>query len=336
MKLLFKILISFCFAVSLSGQGKIIIKMATLAPEGSIWHGKLVEMGQKWSEVTDGKVILRIYPGGVVGDERDMIRKMRIGQIHAAAVTTEGLSELNPDVYALLIPLLFDNYEDVDWIRERLSDDLIKGINESGFEFLFWIDVGWAYWFTRDPIHYPEDLKSMKIFNWAGDYKTAEIWRKGGFHPVPLAAIDVLTGLQTGLIDAIGTNPIVALSSQYFGPAKHMLNMKWGLIFGGIVIDSRIWKKIDLVHQESMLKIANEIRVQQQSETRYDDQKAIDVMKEYGLVIHEPTDEEREHWKTYVKTWYPDLKRSFIPEEIFERVLQLKREKEELDALNSK
>jgi len=85
-----------------------------------------------------------------------------------------------------------------------------------------------------------------------------------------------------------------------------------------------------------MLKIANEIRVQQQSETRYDDQKAIDVMKEYGLVIHEPTDEEREHWKTYVKTWYPDLKRSFIPEEIFERVLQLKREKEELDALNSK
>jgi len=270
MKLLFKILISFCFAVSLSGQGKIIIKMATLAPEGSIWHGKLVEMGQKWSEVTDGKVILRIYPGGVVGDERDMIRKMRIGQIHAAAVTTEGLSELNPDVYALLIPLLFDNYEDVDWIRERLSDDLIKGINESGFEFLFWIDVGWAYWFTRDPIHYPEDLKSMKIFNWAGDYKTAEIWRKGGFHPVPLAAIDVLTGLQTGLIDAIGTNPIVALSSQYFGPAKHMLNMKWGLIFGGIVIDSRIWKKIDLVHQESMLKIANEIRVQQQSETRYE------------------------------------------------------------------
>lgn len=323
-------------AASLSGQGKIVIKMATLAPEGSVWHGKLVEMGQKWTEATDGKVVLRIYPGGVVGDERDMIRKMRIGQIHAAAVTTEGLSELNPDVYALLIPLLFDNYEDVDWVRKQISGDLIKGINQSGFEFLFWVDVGWAYWFTRDQIRYPEDLKSMKIFNWAGDYKTAEIWRKGGFHPVPLAAIDVLTGLQTGLIDAIGTNPLVALSSQYFGPANHMLNMKWGLIFGGIVIDSRIWEKIDAKHQKSMLKIADEIRVQQQTETRYDDQKAIDVMKEYGLVIHEPSDEEREHWKTYVKTWYPDLKQSFIPEEIFNRVLQLKSEKEELDALNSK
>ena len=101
-----KFILIFVFATQLMGK-KIIIKMATLAPEGTEWHGMLIEMGQKWKEVTDGTVELRIYPGGVVGDERDMIRKIRIGQIHAAAVTTEGLSELNPDIYSLIIPLHF-------------------------------------------------------------------------------------------------------------------------------------------------------------------------------------------------------------------------------------
>ena len=110
-----KFILIFLFATQLMGK-KTVIKMATLAPEGTKWHGMLVEMGQKWSEATDGNVELRIYPGGVVGDERDMIRKIRIGQIHAAAVTTEGLSELNQDIYSLIIPLLFDDWDDVDWI----------------------------------------------------------------------------------------------------------------------------------------------------------------------------------------------------------------------------
>ncbi|MCJ7800813.1 MAG: TRAP transporter substrate-binding protein DctP, partial [Candidatus Marinimicrobia bacterium] len=151
---------------------KTIIKMATLAPEGTKWHGMLVEMGQKWSEATDSNVELRIYPGGVVGDERDMIRKIRIGQIHAAAVTTEGLSELNPDIYSLVIPMLFDDWDDVDWIRERIEDDLISGIEKNGFKLLTWTDVGWVKWFTKEPMKFPEDLKGMKIFNWAGEYQT--------------------------------------------------------------------------------------------------------------------------------------------------------------------
>jgi TRAP-type C4-dicarboxylate transport system substrate-binding protein len=312
-----------------------VIKLATLAPEKTDWHGKLVEMGLRWEQATNGAVKLRIYPSGVVGDERDMIRKIRLGQIHAAAITTEGLSELNPEVYAYLIPMLFNNYEDVDWVREQISPGLVKGINESGFTVLYWVDVGWAYWFCTEAIHIPEDLKNMKIFNWAGDFKTAEIWRKGDFHPVPLALIDVMSGLQTGLIDAVPANPLVALSMQWFALANHMLELKWGLVTGGIVIDNRIWDKILPEHQKTMLEIASEIGEEQQLENRYDDQNAIEIMKEHGLTVYTPSTEEFELWKSFVESWYPNIRGTLIPEKIFDIVIDLKKQKDELSGLSN-
>ncbi|MEE9189353.1 MAG: TRAP transporter substrate-binding protein DctP [Candidatus Neomarinimicrobiota bacterium] len=325
--------ISILILTAVQAQQVTVIKLATLAPEGTDWHGKLVEMGIRWQKATNGAVKLRIYPSGVVGDERDMIRKIRLGQIHAAAITTEGLSELNPEVYAYLVPMLFNNYEDVDWVREQISPELVKGINKSGFTLLYWVDVGWAYWFSAEAIRVPEDLKKMKIFNWAGDFKTAEIWRKGGFNPVPLALIDVLSGLQTGLIDAVTTSPLISLSMQWFGVANHMLDLKWGLVTGGIVIDNRVWDKIRPEHQNIMLEIASEIGDEQQLKNRYEDQNAINVMKEYGLTVYTPTVEEFAQWKSFVESWYPNIRGTFIPAKIFDRVIELKKQKDELSGL---
>jgi len=325
-----KIIFILLFAAQLMGK-KTIIKMATLAPEGTKWHGMLIEMGQKWEKVTGGQVKLRIYPGGVVGDERDMIRKIRIGQIHAAAVTTEGLSELNNDIYALNIPMLFTDWEEVDWIRDRIEDDLIDGFEKSGFKLLTWTDVGWIHWFTTEPMKMPKDLKKMKIFNWAGEFHTYQLWKKGGFNAVQLASIDILSGLQTGLINAIGTNPMVALASQWFGIANNMLDMRWGLLTGGIVIDKRTWDKIDPEHQQKMLEIVAEIDQEQKLTGRYLDSESIDVMKKYGLKEYKLTAEEIKYWQNYVKKWYPDIRGSYVPAKIFDKVVALKNEKSQLE-----
>ena len=310
--------------------GKTLIKMATLAPEGTNWHGMMVEMGQKWQKETNGDVKLRIYPSGVVGDERDMIRKMRIGQIHAAAISLEGLSELNPDVYAFYIPLLLKNYDDLDWYRNQIADILTKGIEESGFKLLFWADVGWAHWFTKEPVRVPNDLKKSKIFTWSGDFKSTELWKKGGFNPVPLAATDVLTGLQSGLVDAIATTPLFSLSSQWFGIANHMLNLKWGVLSAAIVVDLRTWNKISEKNQQIILDISEETAFKHQNENRYDDQNAIDMMIEHGLNVHSPTDAEREEWDQFIREWYPTLRGTYVPEDIFDKMMELKKERQRL------
>lgn len=307
----------------LPAKKRIIIKMATLAPEGTDWHGMLVEMGQKWTKATDGNVILRIYPSGVVGDERDMIRKMRIGQIQAAAITTEGLSELNPDVNSFIIPLLFDGYDDVDYLRSQIGDELKQGIENNGFQLLYWADVGWAYWFSKGPIRTPADLKSKKIFTWAGDYQAANLWKKGGFTPVPLASIDVLSGLQTGLIDAVGTNPLVALSMQWFGIANQMTYIKWGLLTAGMVVDNATWNKIPVEYREVMFEIARETGIRHQQFNRFKDDEAIAVMKKHGLVVHNLTQSEKDQWKDLIVQWYPEIRGSFVPAAIFDKAVNL-------------
>jgi TRAP-type C4-dicarboxylate transport system substrate-binding protein len=329
LKHLFKNTIFLMIVISvLTAEKRTIIKMATLAPEGTDWHGMLVEMGQRWKTATDGNIILRIYPGGVVGDERDMIRKMRIGQIHAAAITTEGLSEINPDVNVYIIPMLFDGYDDVDWFRNKIGKRLEDGIKENGFTPLLWADVGWAHWFTVKPIRYPKDLKKAKIFTWAGDYKTAELWGKGGYMSVPLASIDILSGLQTGLIDAIGVTPIAALASQWFGIANHMLEIKWGLLTSSIIIDNRVWNRIPSGYQKSILKISQEIGDRHQKIYRYDDEKAIEIMKEHGLVVHPQSVEDHLFWKSHLKTSYPDIRGTFVPEDIFDQAIELMEQRE--------
>ena len=159
-------ILSFLTVLLLSGNvqaKKIIIKMATLAPEGTEWHGLLVELGQEWKNATNGDVRLRIYPGGVVGDERDMVRKIRIGQIHGAALTTEGMTEVNEYFTAFNYPLLFQDYDDVDYVRRQLSSELYGESEKNGFKLLTMIDIGWVYWFSTDPVYTPSDLKKTKI-----------------------------------------------------------------------------------------------------------------------------------------------------------------------------
>jgi len=334
MKLWIKFLLYFVI-VGLIFPKKTIIKMATLVPEGTDWHGMLVEMGQKWQIATDGQIILRIYPGGVVGDERDMIRKIRIGQIHAAAVSTEGLSEINIHANSFVLPMLFDDYDDVDWMRNQLKDDLEAGMRENGFEVLMWADVGWAKWFTSEPIRYLDDLKEMKIFSWAGDYRGQELWGQAGFQVVPLASIDILSGLQTGLINALSTTPLYALSQQWFSSANYMLDINWGILTAGVIIDKRIWNRISTENQQKMKGIAVEIGMRHQNTTRYMDEEAIRVMEEYGLTIHRPTQEELNHWKNYIRSWYPEMRGSYIPEDTYDRVMELMIQKDSLDALRS-
>tara|TARA_B100001173_G_scaffold84847_1_gene72613 strand:- start:15 stop:1016 length:1002 start_codon:yes stop_codon:yes gene_type:complete len=318
----------FCLMSQLIWAKKIVIKMATLAPEGTEWHGLLVELGQQWKVVTDGDVRLRIYPGGVVGDERDMIRKMRIGQIHGAAISNEGMTEINPYFTTFYMPMMYQSYDEVDFVRDRLSNELLNKTEENGFKILTMVDVGWAYWFSTEPIYTPDDLKNNKIFIWAGDYKSAQLYEKHGYQPVPLAMTDVLSGLQTGLITSLGFNPLYALAQQLFGIADNMLDMKWGNLTAAIIIDLKTWNKIKPEHQESMLSVAKSIGDGFQQKNRYDSDKSVEVMKKYGLKVNTPTPEQVKIWDELIKSMGPDIRGSLIEENAFDRLMEIKKEME--------
>ena len=317
-----KILVIILF-LSIGFSRKTVIKLATLAPEGSEWHGMLLSMGQEWKKATKKSVNLRVYPGGIIGDERDMVRKMRIGQIHAAAITTEGLTEIVPEFSAYYVPLAFQDSEDIMAVTESLLPDLEKKLEDQGFKLLHLGELGWAYWFTSKPIKTPSDLKAMKIFTWAGDFKWERLWEKAGYNPVPLASVDILSGLQTGLINSFSTIPLYALSQQSFGIANHMLDLKWGILMAGIVIDKRVWQKISKKYQENLIGITKSIQNKQKNLNKNAEQESIKAMQEYGLKVHSIGKNDLDLWKDEVAKMAPELRGNIIPSKIYDKVIEL-------------
>lgn len=308
------------------GKGAPIIKMGTVAPEGSSWHRIFRTMGEEWKQAPGGGVILRIYAGGVLGDEPDMVRKMRIGQIQAAALTTAGLADIDNAVAALQIPMMFRSYEELDHVRERLRPALEKRLEGKGFIVLNWGDAGWVMFFAKEAFATPDDLKKRRLFVWAGDNAALEIWKAAGFLPVPLASTDVLPGLQTGLIDAFDTTPLVALSSQWFGLAPHMLDLEWAPLVGATVVTKKAWSAIPPGTRAALLESAAKAGDRLKGEIRAANQEAIEAMRKRGLKIHPASPEVEDAWRRAAEGAYPRIRGGIVPRPMFDEVGRLRDE----------
>ena len=309
-----------------AAQDTLIVKLGTSAPEGSSWDQIFKEMGEKWKQATGGTVALRIYPGGVLGDEPDLVRKMRVGQIQAGALTAAGLSAIDASVAALQIPMMYHSYDELDYVRERLRPTLEKRLLERDFVVLNWGDAGWVMFFAREPFATPDDVRKMKLFVWAGDNDAVELWKTAGFHPVPLPATEILTGLQTGLINAFDTTPLLALSSQWFGLAPHMLDLRWAPLVGATVMTKKTWDRIPSGARPAVLKAAAEAGERLKGDIRAANDKAIAAMKEHGLRVISSTPSIEAAWQKTAEEIYPKIRGTIVPPQVFDEVKRLRDE----------
>jgi len=312
---------------------QIEIKMATLAPKDSPWCDVLARMGERWKAISKGNVKLTIYAGGVMGDEPDTVNKLRVKLIQAVALTGAGMGEIEKGVAALQIPLMFQSYDELDYVRDRLAPLLEKRIAASGFTVLNWGDAGWVYFFSDKPVTRLDDLKNLKMFSWAGSNDEPELWKPNGFHPVPLAATDIQMGLKTGLIDVIPTTPLYALWNQCFTLAKYMTDVKWAPLVGATIVSTAAWDKIPEAERAEMLKAARDSGQELRSGIRGMGDKAITAMtgglpgkKMDKLVIVHADDAALADWRAKTEAVYPKIRGKIVPADLFDQVRALRDE----------
>lgn len=308
-----------------SAEAKVQIKIGTLAPEGSVWHKRLVQMGARWKQATNGEVELKIYPGGVAGSEDDMVRKMRIGQLHAAMITGVGLGSVHRSTVGLQVPMMIQSWEELDYIRQRIGPQIAKEMEANGFVVLNWGDAGWVHFFTSKPAKTPEDFKKLKLAVY-GDPQAEKAWRKANFQPVPLSTTDVMSSLQTGMVDSVQTTSLFALTAQWFNAAKNMLKINWAPLNGATVISKKQWDKIDPKHQAAILKIAEEEGAGLRAEVRALSDNATQEMVKRGLVVVEPDPALVEAWKKTAELAYPEIRGAVVPEKYFDEIQKLSNE----------
>lgn len=302
------------------------VKLGTLAPEGSPWYNIIRDMTEAWKEGTGGKIRVRLYPGGIAGDDPDMVRKMRIGQLHAAVLTGAGLSDIAPEIQALMMPMMLASYEELDFVRDRLAPKLEAILEAKGFKVLNWGEAGWVTFFTQKPVVRPEDLRPLKLFVWSSDTAYVEAWKDAGYRPVPLAATEIHTALQSGLINAFATTPIAALSFQWFGLAKHMTDLKWAPLIGATVISTRKWQRIPNEVKPIIVEVAREAGARIRGETRKLGDNAVEVMKKHGLVVHPVLPEVVAHWERSARAGYPKIVGKVVPAAMVAEVERLRNE----------
>ncbi len=313
-------------APPVEAQGRTLIRMATLVPDGSSWHLILKETAEKWKDLSGGRVRVRLFPGGVAGDDPDVVRKMRLGTLSAGVLSAVGVGEIDKSVYALGIPLMYDSYEEVYWVHEKMRPKLEAGLEKKGFIVLNWIDGGWVQFFTKKPVAVPSDLQKLKLFTWAGDPEAVQVWRAGGFNPVPLPSTEIATALQTGLIEALSSPPQVAVISQFFNHAQNMTDLRWQLLLGATVITKKAWDKIPADVQPAIREATKEAGMRLRKEIRDAAEKDVEAMKKRGLNVVPVTDAQKAEWQKLTEKLYPEIRSKVVPGEAFDEALRLRDE----------
>jgi TRAP-type C4-dicarboxylate transport system substrate-binding protein len=246
-------------------------------------------MAAEWERISDGRITVKIYAGGVVGDEPDMLRKVRIGTLNAALVTVTGLQGIFNGLKTLSYPLLLRDDDELLWVLQHMEPFFDTELQKRGFKPFMWTTSGWVYFFSRLPISTPDDLRRQRLWVWSGDPDEIQAYQSAGFQTVTLAATDLMTSLQGGMVDALVTSPLVAASSQWFGIASNMYAMRLAPLWGAAVISMKTWAQVPADLQPKLLDAAQQIADSLRPDVLKADGDAIAVMKKYGLKVNPVT-----------------------------------------------
>lgn len=324
----FKLLITALVAlVSTVADADVVIKLATVAPKDSIWHEHLKRIDGLWQTASEGQVRLRIY-AGTLGDEDDILRRVRVGQLDAAAISTAGLSSIDRATQAMHIPLAFISNAEMEYVRNGIAKQLESLLADKGFRVLTWAEVGWVHFFTKEPVVTPDDLRQQKLFVWSnGDSADSEkLWQDLGFNTVSLSSIDIMPALQTGMITAFQAPPLMALANQWFPFTPYMTDLKWAPLTGATIITEKAWQKVPPQFRQELARIVDDEAVNLQRDVRDLERQAKDAMIKRGLNIVTVDHAAMGLWLDEVKTGYPQIRGSIVPAKYFDETLRLRDE----------
>jgi len=272
------------------------LKIATLSPEGSMWMEKMREGANQVAQKTDNRVIFKFYPGGVMGNDKTVLRKIRIGQLHGGAVVGGSLSQFFPANQLYAQPLKFKTIEEVDYVRKYMDQYIIDGLDKAGFVTFGLMGGGFAYIMSQKPIETVEDLRNQKVWIPDNDKISRNSIKAFGLTPIPLPIADVRTGLQSGLINTVATSPVGAIVLQWHTQIKYVVDIPLIYVYAVLAINKKKFLKIPeqdrRIVTEVMTKALKEIDIQ----NRVDDTKAIQALKNRGITFITPSQDALAYW----------------------------------------
>lgn len=274
-----------------------VLKIATLSPDGSAWMQEMRASADKIDQRTQGRVKFKFYPGGVMGDDAAVLRKMRVGQLQGGAVTAGALENVYPDSQIYNLPLAFKSFDEVDHVRKQMDKVLVAGYEKKGFITFGLAEGGFAYPMTKgNPIEKPGDLSSHKVWAPPDDKMSEHAFVAFNITPISLSLGDVLSGLQTNMIDTIAAPPVAALVMQWHTQVKSVTQVPISYIYALMVIDQKAFSKISPADQAIVREEMGKSFATMDQLNRKDNIKAFEALTKQGITVVKPSAENLNAW----------------------------------------
>ena len=302
--------------------GSYTIKFATLAPEGSTWMNVMRDLDKEIREKSNNRLKFKIYPGGVSGDEKDVIRKIRIGQLHAGGFSGVGTGQILPEARVLDLPFLFNTREEIDHIYNTFFEYFSNAFHKKGYTLLGWIEVGPVHIFSNKPITTINDMAGIKMWMWEGDPLAQEMMKALGISPYPLSLTDVLISLQTGLIDTVYGSPLAAISLQWFTKIKYISMYPLANSSGAVLISNKFFKKLPPDLKNLLLALSKNHFSRLIALTRNDNNESIKVMEKAGItLVKRPVGKDLEAYSKAGKTVRNNLVNKLYSKDLLGKII---------------
>ena len=303
-----------------AGAGE-VIKIASIAPSGSLYHRVLQEVAESYRRSQGPGARAVVYADSLQGTEADTVRRMRVGQLDGSMLSIVGLSEIDRSVAALqFMPMMFRSWDEVDYVREALRPELEEKLSAKGFVVLLWAEAGWVQFFTTEAISHPEEFKRSRIFAWDGAPAQVSLMKSLGFRPVALPITDILPGLETGIIDTVPVTPMWALAGQLDTVTRYMLPINWVPVVGALVLRKRTFDSLRPNVREAVMTAARTGADKLRAHRATLDEKSIRAMGDRGLTVQPLTPAVEQAWRDVAAQAWPRLRGTVVPADTFDKV----------------
>ena len=296
-----RLFVCLCTLLTLSGAaGAAPLKIATAAPEGTAWMREMRRAATEIDQRTAGRVHFTFYPGGVMGNEKSLLRKIRAGQLQGAAVTGSGLADIYRDIWVYGLPFTLRSYAEVDYVRGKMDGAMKDGLEKGGFVSFGLIDNGFAYLMSSHPVTRPEDLRGHKVWSPEGDPISQAAFTAFGVSPVVLPLTDVLTGLQTGLVDTVASSPVGAIALQWHTRVTNLADLPLAYLLGSLVIDLKAFDRLSGADQQVVREVLEAASAKLDRRNRQDSEAALRTLKQQGIQFTTASAEAQRRWELTV------------------------------------
>lgn len=309
--------------VRAASNPKTLIKFATLAPEGSTWMKTMHAIDDEVRAATGNRIGFKFYPGGVQGDEKDVLRKIRSGQLHGGGFTGFGLGAIASEFRVIELPFMFKDLDEVDHVRGELDPYFYDLFMDKGYRFLGWGDVGFVYIFSKSPIETPDDLRAARMWTWSGDDLAAIFFKAFDVSPIPLALPDVLTSLQMGVVNAVYSPALACVALQWFTRVDYMTDVPITYGFGALLVSEKALKDADPADLEVLGQICRKHSKLLVDKTRVQNDEAIASMKSEGVEIVPVSPPVMDVFFTTARGAWDDGVGRLYPKDLLERVMKM-------------